>query len=353
MFRGLLYTVGLTLSAIAAYYSVTGLAYVFSGAYVPVLIMGAGLEAAKLVGASWVFRSWRTAPRLLTAYVTTGVFALMLLTGLGIFGFLSRAYLVQQAPVAAMTTELAAADRAVALAQEQYDRDVAALQSAQDSQSATGVIDRLAANDRLTGTNGAVNVLRQQQQIRQTLQTSVTAAATALRDAETARATLQQSFAEQTVDVGPLMFVADAWYGSSDLDTMNRAVRWLIVLIMSAFDPMAIALLLAAQHRTQSTARTAIPVSAPPVPPAEPPAPRPSTPAPSARTSPPSSRTPMPDPFDTPTAAEFSAANIEPALEVDVTTPDAAVTPAPTPAPASSRLRWKIGRRRTRTAPKH
>ena len=170
MLRFLLFTTGLVLSSTAAYYSVTGLAYVFSGAYVPVLIMGAGLEAAKLVGASWVFRSWRTAPRVLTTYISLGIVLLMLLTGIGIFGFLTRAYLAQQAPVAAMTSQLAAAERTVALAQEQYDRDVAALRAAQGSQSS--VVERLAANDRLTGTNGAVTVLRQQQQVQQTLQRS-------------------------------------------------------------------------------------------------------------------------------------------------------------------------------------
>jgi hypothetical protein len=346
MLRFFLYTVGFILSGTAAYYSVTGLAYVFSGAFWPIIVMGGTLEAAKLVGASWVFRSWRTAPRVLTTYISLGIVLLMLLTGMGIFGFLSRAYLIQQAPVSAMSSELAAAERTVALAQEQYDRDVAALRASQGNQSS--VVERLAANNRLTGTNGAVTVLRQQQQLQQTLQRSVTTAATALRDAETARATLQRSFTEQTVDVGPLMFVAKAWYGNTELDTIDRTVRWLIILIMSAFDPMAIALLLAAQHRsTAETPRRIVeptPQEAPPT--APPTAP---TMTPPVITPP---RAPHSDPFDRPTAAEFSSVNVEPATEIDITdVAEPLTTPADT-IPASRVTRWKIGRRRNRIAPK-
>jgi hypothetical protein len=351
MLTFLLYLAGFTLSATAAYYSVTGLAYIFAGAFLPVLVMGIALEAAKLVGASWTFRYWRTAPRALTLYISTGVLALMVLTGLGIFGFLSRAYLSQQAPAVAMSVDLAAADRAVALAQEQYDRDVAAMRSAQDNRSATSVIDRLASNGRLTGTSGAVSVLRQQQTLQRTLQTSLNTSATALKDAETARATLQRLFAEQTVDVGPLMFVAKAWYGTADIPTMDRAVRWLILLIMSAFDPMAIALLLAAQQTPPQ--RTDTPDMTPRV--------RPSSEERVQPTVAPVTDTPQPrahDPLDVPTAAEFSSTHIEPVTDIVIEhveePPDAVPSIDATipPAAADARSRWKIGRRRTRVAPK-
>lgn len=340
MLQGFLYLSGLTLSSVAAYYSVVGLAQVFSGSFMPVIIMGSALEVAKIVAASWMFRHWRTAPRLLTLYLVSGILALMLLTSIGIFGFLSKSYLVQQTPITAMAAELAAADRAVALAQEQYDRDATGWRTARDSQSAEAVVNRLTATDRLTGTSGAVSVLRQQQQIQQTLQKTLATSATALKDAESARATLQRSFAEQTIDVGPLMFVAQAWYGNTDIATVDRAVRWLILLIMSAFDPMAIALLLAAQHRSPpAPIRQDAPVTS---------SPSPDSVAPSA----PVVSTPLvPDPFDTPTAAEFSTANIEPAMEIDVTTPTS--TTLPPAVPSRARASWRNKLRRTRIAPKH
>lgn len=340
----LLYLVGLSLSAVAAFYSVTGLAHIFSGAFVPVIIMGAALEASKLVGASFLFRHWREIPRFLKTYITVGVVVLMLLTAIGVFGFLSRAYLSQQAPIAALTAELAGADRAVALAQEQYDRDAAALRESRTNTAATDVITRLTARDRLTGSSGAITVLRQQQAVQQQLQRTLTASMDALRSAEAERSTLQQSFAERTVDVGPLMFVAKAVYGTADVDTMDNAVQWLILLIMVAFDPMAIAILLAAQYRPAMGMQTTTPpspVSTPPAPMNPPSVTQPMTPA---------------DPYDTPTAAEFSNDNHEPAFEIMVTpSPESApadipLEPHPTTAP--SRTHWKINRRRTRTAPK-
>lgn len=335
------------MSAVAAYYSVTGLAHIFSGAFIPVIIMGAALEAGKLVGASFLFRHWRDIPRFLKTYIAAGVAVMMLLTAIGVFGFLSRAYLSQQAPVAAMTTELASADRAVALAQEQYDRDAAALREARSNNSATAVINRLTASDRLTGSSGAVSVLRQQQVVQQQLQRTLTASTDALRQAEATRSTIQQSYAERTVDVGPLMFVAKAVYGTADVNTMDNAVQWLILLIMVAFDPMAIALLLAAQYRPARSMQTPTRTPAP--------EPTPITPTSASTNVPRTSSSTDTVPYDTPTAAEFSGDNHEPAIEIMVTPSSETTTDVPTESTSMSppsRTRWKIGRRRTRTAPK-
>ena len=85
----------LTLSAIAAYYSLMGLAAIFAAAVVPILVMGGVLEAAKLVVASWVYRNWKEAPFLLKSYLSFAVIILMVITSMGIFGFLSKAHLDQ------------------------------------------------------------------------------------------------------------------------------------------------------------------------------------------------------------------------------------------------------------------
>ena len=81
------------LSAVAAYYSVIGLAAIFPGAFWPVVFMGSVLESAKLVTASWLYRNWNTAPRILKYYLTSAVAILMLVTSMGIFGYLSKAHL--------------------------------------------------------------------------------------------------------------------------------------------------------------------------------------------------------------------------------------------------------------------
>ena len=245
--RTMLFVTGLALSSIAAFYSVTGLAYIFVSVFWPIVIMGGTLEVAKLVGASWVFRYWRTSPKPLVAYVSVGVFVLIVLTGIGIFGYLSRAYLTQQAPLEQLLAERSAAERDVELANAVYTRRVAAITNLTSSDLADQVIEGLVENDRLTSINGAVNVLREQQVLEQELQTQLNISGEALKVAERELLAVNQRTQEQSVDVGPLMFVAQAWYGSTEIDILDHVVTVFILIIISVFDPMAIALLLASQ----------------------------------------------------------------------------------------------------------
>ena len=85
----------LSISGVAIFYSVIGLATIFPGAFVPVCIMGGVLEVGKLITASWLYRNWRFTPFLLKTYLTTAVIILSLITSMGIFGFLSKAHLEQ------------------------------------------------------------------------------------------------------------------------------------------------------------------------------------------------------------------------------------------------------------------
>ena len=241
------FTVGLTLAGVAAFYSVTGLAYIFASVFWPIVVMGTTLEAAKLVAASWVFRTWRQAPKLLVAYLTTGVLLLMLITDIGIFGYLSRAYLEQQAPLTLLASSNTAAERDADLARAQYERDDAALAAFVEGDTANAVIEELTAYARLTGANGAVEVLRSQNAIQRELQANLQVSSAALAAAERALAEVEQETQIQRVDVGPLLFVAKAYYGNEDLSTMDTVATAFIILILIVFDPMAIALLLAAQ----------------------------------------------------------------------------------------------------------
>ena len=90
----------ISISAVAIYYSVLGLAAIFAAATIPIIIMGTVLEVSKLVTASWLYQNWRNIPLLLKTYLTIAVFVLMLITSLGIFGFLSRAHIEQATPAA-------------------------------------------------------------------------------------------------------------------------------------------------------------------------------------------------------------------------------------------------------------
>src|SRR5210317_1735315 len=85
----------LSISGVAIFYSVIGLATIFPGAFVPVVIMGGVLEVGKLITASWLYRNWKFTPFMLKTYLTTAVIILSLITSMGIFGFLSKAHLDQ------------------------------------------------------------------------------------------------------------------------------------------------------------------------------------------------------------------------------------------------------------------
>jgi hypothetical protein len=109
----LLFSCGLVLSAVAAYYSIMGLIAIFSTAVIPIAIMGSVLEASKLVSASWLYRNWNTAPKLLLTYFTTAVVVLMLLTSMGIFGYLSKAHLDQAVPTGDVVAKVAIIDEKI------------------------------------------------------------------------------------------------------------------------------------------------------------------------------------------------------------------------------------------------
>ena len=86
----------LSISAIAAYFSIIGLATIFPGSTTAVVIMGSVLEVGKIAAAVWLHRNWKQAPRLIKGYLTGAVLVLMGITSMGIFGFLSKAHIEHQ-----------------------------------------------------------------------------------------------------------------------------------------------------------------------------------------------------------------------------------------------------------------
>jgi len=98
MLLGLLTLItALSISAVAIYYSVAGLVAIFAAAALPIMIMGGVLEVSKLVTAVWLHRYWKQATWWLKTYLSTAVIVLMLITSMGIFGFLSKAHIEQTA----------------------------------------------------------------------------------------------------------------------------------------------------------------------------------------------------------------------------------------------------------------
>ena len=98
MFLGLLtLLVAISISVIAAYYSIIGLTAIFAAAFLPIVLMGSVLEVGKLLATVWLHQNWRRAPFIMKTYLCTAVVVLMFITSMGVFGFLSKSHIEQSA----------------------------------------------------------------------------------------------------------------------------------------------------------------------------------------------------------------------------------------------------------------
>jgi len=112
----------LTISAVAIYYSVSGLAAIFAAAVIPIIIMGGVLETAKLVTAVWLHRYWEQAKWWLKGYLSIAVLILMFITSMGIFGFLSKAHIEQTSMSTEQTAQIQTLEENLARSQSRVDR---------------------------------------------------------------------------------------------------------------------------------------------------------------------------------------------------------------------------------------
>ena len=112
----------LSISAVAIYYSILGLAAIFAGAAIPIMVMGSVLEVGKLVTASWLYQNWKVAPRFIKAYLSIAVVVLMFITSMGIFGFLSKAHVEQTSLGTIGTEKLATIDEKLLRSQNRIER---------------------------------------------------------------------------------------------------------------------------------------------------------------------------------------------------------------------------------------
>ena len=113
----------ISISVIAAGYSIIGLATLFAGATMPIIAMGSALEVGKLVAASWLYNNWsEDVPRLLKVYLFTAIIVLVFITSMGIFGFLSKAHLDQVKPTSGNNIKISLLDNQIKSQQNIIDR---------------------------------------------------------------------------------------------------------------------------------------------------------------------------------------------------------------------------------------
>jgi hypothetical protein len=210
------FLIAIALSAIAAFYSVIGLAQIFPGSFWPIILMGSVLEAAKLVTVSWLYNNWSVTVRLMRYYFCTAIILLMAITSMGIFGYLSRAHIESNVVVGANTVQLKTLESQEKIARDRLDYLLA---RAKDPSTASNKLDK---------------------QIQET-------------QAELTRLTKEKLplMAEEnklTAEIGPIKYIAEIFYDRNDTGFIDKAVRLVIFTIIVVFDPLAVLLLIASNQ---------------------------------------------------------------------------------------------------------
>jgi hypothetical protein len=231
----------LALSGVSAYYSVIGLAAIFPGSFWPIIIMGSVLEMAKLVTVSWLYRNWKTCPLLMKSYYVTACVILMLITSMGIFGYLSKAHLEHSADTAPLSDKVAMLDEKIKTEKENMDGNRKILKQLDE-----GVDQVMARSQDEKGADKAVAIRKAQQKDRSRISQEIQESQRSINVLNEERTPLNVALQKAESDFGPIKYVAELVYGSGERDLIDKAVRLVIMLIMTVFDPLAILLLISA-----------------------------------------------------------------------------------------------------------
>ncbi len=230
----------LTISLAAIYYSVSGLMAIFSGAPIAIMVMGSILEFGKLIAVIWLHLYWHRAGFIVKTYLCIAVFVLMVITSMGIFGGLSSAHSEQNLATATNQVQIESLDARIAAEQRRVDSAEIVLSQLDET------VQTLIDFSRIRGADGAIAVRESQRDERDALQFIIDEARLVKDELERERFELMQQRASLEAEVGPLKYIAAVIYGDNpDKDTLENAVRWVIILLVGVFDPLAIMLVLA------------------------------------------------------------------------------------------------------------
>ncbi len=238
---------GLTVSAVAIYYSVAGLVAIFSAAVIPIIVMGVALEISKLAGTVWLKQNWTRAPYFIRAYLLAAIAILMLITSMGIFGFLSKAHSDQSLVSGDVQSRIAVYDEKIKTSRDNIDANRKALK--QMDEAVDQVMGRSSDEK---GADKAVQIRRSQQKERVRLQSEIAAEQKTITALSEERAPIAAEVRKVEAEVGPIKYIAAFIYGDNpDANILEKAVTWVIIIIVVVFDPLAVILLLASQYSFQ------------------------------------------------------------------------------------------------------
>jgi len=232
--------VSLSLSGVAAYYSIIGLTAIFAASFWPIVVMGSTLEIAKVITTSWLYQNWSVAPRFVRYYLTVAVMILMFITSIGIFGYLSKAHIDQFSKSSISIVDQSAIQTKIDIANQD-------IQIARNTlNSLDKVVQALTDAQRIRGAEGAVAVRNNQQPERDALNFKINENSKIVSALLEEKQTLDSKMTELESEIGPLKYVAEVIYGNSETATVEHAVRLVILIIIFVFDPLAVLLLIGA-----------------------------------------------------------------------------------------------------------
>ena len=229
--------VALAISTVAAYYSIVGLMAIFAGAKLAIAIMGIVLEIGKLVVASWTFQNWKTSPLSLRFYFIISVIVLMFITSLGIFGFLSRAHIEQSSPTTLLEERVERVDLKIEQKQTQIDRYQGRLNTLDQALQRYIELGAISKGLRKIGEMDNETAL---------LKTKIEGLEGEIDSLSDEKYEFRNQLNLAMVEVGPIRYVASMIYDEVNETQLEEAVRWIIILLIFVFDPLAVMLVIAA-----------------------------------------------------------------------------------------------------------
>lgn len=250
----LMFLVALCLSSVAAFYSIVGLTAIFAAAVMPIIIMGSILEVAKLTVTVWLHEYWRQCKWVMKLYLVPAVGVLMLITSMGIFGFLSKAHLDQTTPVGDVQTKVDIIDVKINNEREIMKNNQALLKQLDDVVNgimAKGGTNEFKLKDGGTYTRSpaelALQVRRQQARDRARITKDIDESNKKILALQEERAPIASEIRKMEAEVGPIKYIAALIYDDKpNKDLLEKAVRWVIIILVAVFDPLAVMMLLAA-----------------------------------------------------------------------------------------------------------
>lgn len=234
---------GLSISAVAIYYSVIGLTAIFAAAVIPIMIMGITLEISKIIATLWLKQNWNNCPRLIKTYLIISILMLMCITSMGIFGFLSKSHNDQLLVTGQNLIQITEIERQISLEKRSIDDAIKVI--SQLDQAVQSLIDA----DRIRGPSGSIAVRKNQSVERDALNLIINESTKKINSLENQKIPLLEQKLNIESKVGPIKYIAKFIYGSEpDKDILEKSVTWVIIVLIIVFDPLAVILLIASQY---------------------------------------------------------------------------------------------------------